>query len=166
MKKNYPALKNLAPIIFLLFVINAFSQTNGDFRSKAIGPSNWTSPASWQIYNASTSKWDNAITYPGQNTGTYSVTIQLGHTINIVTNLVTASMGSVIVNGTLNLVAGSDPKIITLSTLFLKISGTGTVPSTGGFLNFETQKIWLHLPENSVIQIDNGGLITGASSNN
>jgi len=160
MVKNYPALKKLAPIIFLLFSLTAFSQISGDFRSKGAGPSDWEAPASWQTYNGTT--WVDATTYPGENTGTYTVTIQTGHTISILTNLKTAPMGSVIVNGTLNLVApkpNSHTFPVTLETMSLTISGTGLI-------NFDGAKISLILPGSAFVEILDGGDIVGDCNNN
>ncbi|MDF1517628.1 MAG: hypothetical protein P1P79_06750, partial [Lutibacter sp.] len=159
MAKNYPVLKNIVSILFLLFSVTAFSQTNGDFRSKGPGPSDWEVPGSWQIYNGSA--WINATTYPGQNAGTYTVTIQTGHTISILTNLVTASMGSVIVNGNLNLVApNSNLFIVTLNSISLTISGTNSI------LNFDGVKIRLVLDKSSFVEILDGGNIVGDCNHN
>ena len=58
-----------------------FADVTGDFRSKGVGPAPWDSASSWEVYNGST--WVNATSYPGQSAGTYSVTIQTGHTITI-----------------------------------------------------------------------------------
>jgi hypothetical protein len=55
---------------------------------------------------------DSAISYPGQNMGTYNVTIESAHTITISSNLSTAQMGIVIVNGVLNLSPSTSPNTI------------------------------------------------------
>jgi hypothetical protein len=48
----------------------------------------------------------------GQNMGTYNVTIESAHTITISSNLSTAQMGIVIVNGVLNLSPSTSPNTI------------------------------------------------------
>jgi hypothetical protein len=47
-----------------------------------------------------------------QNMGTYNVTIESAHTITISSNLSTAQMGIVIVNGVLNLSPSTSPNTI------------------------------------------------------
>ncbi|APA00073.1 LamG-like jellyroll fold domain-containing protein [Flavobacterium commune] len=147
--------------LFLLFIIfnflSAYSQADGDFQSKATG--NWESASSWEIYNGTTLNWESALNYPGQANGNYAVTINSSHTITVSTNLVTTSIGDLIVNGTLNLLAGSNPKQVDLKTPLLYLTATG-------ILNFTNQKTQLYLPNNAVIKIDAGGTISGACSNN
>uniref|UniRef100_UPI00356B6063 choice-of-anchor D domain-containing protein n=1 Tax=Lutibacter sp. TaxID=1925666 RepID=UPI00356B6063 len=153
-------------LVFLLFLLNSvsvqvvFGQTTGDFRSKNT-TGNWSDSLSWQTYNGTA--WDNATTYPGQNTGTYNVTIQSTHTISISSNFTaagypTVNMGSVVVNGTLS-IGGSELIQIYLTTPLLSIASTGV-------LNFVNQKTELYLSSNAVLQINSGGTITGKTSNN
>jgi hypothetical protein len=139
--------------ISLLFTQGAISQVvSGDFRSNSTG--DWETIATWQTYNGSS--WVSATTLPGNTT----ITVQAGHTISIISNFVSPSLGTIDVNGILNLVGGSNPRTITLNTTLLNISGATSQ------LNFNTQKVDLYLPANSVLQISNGGNITGACSNN
>ncbi|WP_035141591.1 hypothetical protein, partial [Flavobacterium daejeonense] len=150
-------------ILYLFFnFIQIFAQNTGDFRSIANG--NWESLSSWEVYNGTTSNWDSATFYPGENTGTTNtVTISNGNTISITSNLTTAEMGSVIVNGTLDLNPPS-PFNITLSTLHLFIDG--------GVLNFNGPQISLNLPlraspnPSPYIEIKNGGTIGGSCTHN
>ncbi len=66
-------------ILFLLAISfitsTVFSQTAGDFQSKASG--NWTSTSTWQTYSGS--EWQDAATAP--NSGSGMVTILSGHTV-------------------------------------------------------------------------------------
>ncbi|WP_413999163.1 LamG-like jellyroll fold domain-containing protein [Flavobacterium sp. W1B] len=149
MKKKYFFI-----ILLLLNSLYNFGQVIGDFQSKING--NWDSASSWLTWNGA---WVDASNYPGEITGSYSVVIQATHTITVSTNLSTASMGDLIVNGTLNLQGGSNPKQISLNTTLLYLTSTG-------ILNFSTQKTQLYLPNNAVIKVDSGGNISGACSNN
>ena len=82
----------------------------------------------------------------------------MGHTIAITSNLSTASMGSVIINGNLNLSPILPPNTITLSTLTLDVNG--------GTLNFDLTKVRLNLPSSAVLTLENGGTFTGLCNNN
>ncbi|MEL1242144.1 HYR domain-containing protein [Flavobacterium flavipallidum] len=149
MKQNYLLL------LFIFFsLITTYSQVDGDFQSKTAG--NWESVSSWEIYSGGS--WTAATTYPGQIAGTYNITIKTGHIITISSNLVTVSMGNLIVNGTLNLNPSSSPNTITLETNTLDING--------GILNFNSNKIRLNLPSTAVITLENGGNFTGSCTNN
>jgi hypothetical protein len=156
--------KRKSKIIFLLvFTLLlghvSFGQTNGDFRSKATGPAEWNTAASWQTYIGG--MWVDATTYPGQNSGTYTVTIRTGQNIKISSNFTTPStFNSLIIYGILDLIGGSNPKQININTKFTCIAGTLAK------LNFSSQKTALYLPANSVIEITNGGSITGSCSHN
>ena len=154
--KNFTFLiKGAFALLCFLISISTFSQTTGDFRSVATG--NWETLSTWQTWNGSS--WIAATSLPGQNNGTYKVTVQAAHTVVVNTNYVSANMGDVEVLGILNLVAVSNPKTITLNTALLDIRN-------GGELRFDTQKVDLYLPTNSVLAIQIGGNITGACSNN
>ena len=154
MKKNYL-------FIFLLFLSYSFgnSQTIGDFRSNSTGTSAWISSTSWETWNGST--WIATSEYPGQNSGTYTVTILTGKTITISSNLSSVSMGSLIINGTLILGDGtSNQHITTLSTKLLTINSTGT-------LTFSGPKVRLTLPApDAVLIIEPSGKIDGSCTNN
>lgn len=155
MKKNYL-------FIFVLFLCYSFGigQTLGDFRSNNASPSVWTSSSSWETWDG-VSNWIAATEYPGQNTGTYTVTIATGTTITIPTNLSTTAMGSLIVNGPLILGDGtSNQHISTLSTKLLTINPTGT-------LTFSGPKVRLILPtSDAVLIIEPSGTINGNCTNN
>ncbi|WP_218026528.1 hypothetical protein, partial [Flavobacterium flevense] len=143
-------------LLFIVFnLIGSYAQVNGDFRSKSSG--DWESVSSWETWSGGL--WINATSYPGQINGTYAITINTGNTITVTTNLVTASMGDLTVNGVLNLLAGSNPKKVDLKTPLLYLSASG-------ILNFSNQKTQLYLPNNGIIKIDAGGTISGACSNN
>ena len=135
-------------------------QTLGDFRSNNTGPSVWTSSSSWETWDGA-SNWIAATEYPGQNTGTYTVTISTGTTITIPTNLSTAAMGSLIINGTL--ILGDDTSnqhITTLSTKLVSINPAGK-------LTFSGAKVRLILPApDAVLIIGPTGTIDGSCTNN
>ncbi len=67
-------------IVLLSLSLLTFSQTNGDYRSRADG--NWNSNNVWQVYNGS---WGNcgAGDYPGATAGAGTVRIRDGHNITI-----------------------------------------------------------------------------------
>jgi len=153
MKQNY-----FLSILLLLGSISVFGQNIGDFRSTASG--SWNMVSSWETYTVS--GWvaanDPSIVtpvYPGQNSGSYTITIQSGDIITIDTNLTTQNMGSFIVNGTLTLSPPGSSNTISLSTLNLDIDG--------GILNFTGTKVRLDLPDpTAVITLENGGTITSS----
>lgn len=148
--------------IFVLFLCYSFGigQTLGDFRSNNASPSVWTSSSSWETWDG-VSNWIAATEYPGQNTGTYTVTIATGTTITIPTNLSTTAMGSLIVNGPL--ILGDDTSnqhITTLSTKLVSINPAGK-------LTFSGAKVRLILPApDAVLIIGPTGTIDGSCTNN
>ncbi|MDX1829594.1 MAG: choice-of-anchor D domain-containing protein, partial [Lutibacter sp.] len=152
---NYFSRITLFFLLTLAVTQLSFSQTSGDYRSTGTG--DWEVLSTWETYNGTS--WVLATSYPGQNTGTYMVTIQAGHTVAVNTNFVSANMGEVEVYGVLNLIGGSTPRTVTLNTQLLTIAN-------GGELRFNTQKVDLYLPTNAVLEIQDGGQITGACSNN
>jgi hypothetical protein len=66
------------PVICVISFV-ASAQSTGDYRS--VGSGNWNDPAKWEVFNGS--DWSNASTYPGQNSGTGTVTISINHIITI-----------------------------------------------------------------------------------
>ena len=136
-------------VISLSILVN-----DGDFRSKSSGV--WSSFSSWEVLDLGV--WrdaDSSDGYPGELTGTNSVTIQAGHTITIVTNLITQTMGAVTVNGILSLNPSPAPNEIILNTSALDINGLGVVGSAK--LNFASNKIKLTLPATSALVIQMSG---------
>src|SRR4030095_16042565 len=61
----------LTLIASVVITLNVFTQSAGDYRSVASG--NWNDVTKWETYNGS--NWISATTYPGQNSGTGTVTI-------------------------------------------------------------------------------------------
>lgn len=162
MAKNYPTLKKIVSLFFFLFAISTFSQTTGDFRSKASGPSNWTDISSWQTYNGTA--WVDATSYPGQNAGTGAVLIQFGHSITLSSAIITQNFGDfniagrLVINGD-NSAGGMD---FTVNTNKIYVA-----PSpNGGFIEFNN-KLNLRLPETASFIVSNGGLdvSSGCSAN-
>ncbi len=153
-----------------LFIINSsFAQIAGDYRSTGTG--DWQTTATWQTYvGPLATDWAAALKYPGQlgNEGSYKVTILTDHTVSINSNFVSTPMGEVIVFGILNLVGGSKNADIKLNTplLLLASSIPITDPTSGGELRFNDQKVDFYLPTNAVLEILDGGNITGACSHN
>ncbi|MBL4725049.1 MAG: hypothetical protein JKY73_06750, partial [Lutibacter sp.] len=152
MKKNYIVL------FFALFsAIYSFGQAVGDFQSNSSGE--WTTLTSWQTWDGSS--WGLVSEYPGQSTGTYTVTILAGHTISISTNLTTLAMGELLVDGSLILGDGTSTQhSTTLTTDLITIGNSGVI-------TFDGIKVRLTLPNpNSAILILNGGTINGKCTNN
>ncbi len=153
--------KYIYTFLLILSYLYSFSQIVGDFQSKFIGANIWNNAASWQTWNGSS--WIDADTYPGENPGSYSVTIKTGHTITIASNLETKEMGTVIIKGELDL-NPPNPYNITLSTLNLLIDG--------GILNFIGPQISLNLPlrpspsPSPFIELKNSGSIGGSCTHN
>jgi len=80
-------------IFFLLLGHPILAQVTGDYRSKASG--NWSSSATWQIYNGST--WVNATAYPGQNSNVGTVTIGSGNTVTLNVNITTYTINKLVI---------------------------------------------------------------------
>ncbi|MDH3381903.1 MAG: hypothetical protein OEL54_04315, partial [Flavobacteriaceae bacterium] len=147
----------LAINFFFISSILGQSYNTGDYRSKGSGLSNLLS--TWEIYDSGA--WRDAILadgIPGQNAGTYSVTIAAGHTVTIEHDITSALTGSVHIFGTLVL-GDTSPRVITWNSSLFVIETTGKV-------QFIHQKTILKLPANAVIQVEELGDITGACSNN
>ncbi len=145
MIKNYPALKNLASLFFLLFTITAFSQISGDFRSKVNG--DWTNVGSWQTYNGTA--WIDAATYPGQFAGTGTVTIQNSNNIKINTNITYSFTALVIGGGVSGILTVAEN--INVSTLSITINA-------GGIMTFDKNK-GITFPANASLFINSPGKI-------
>lgn len=137
-------------ILFLIgascLVMNAFSQTAGDYRSKTTG--NWNVNGTWERYNGTA--WVAATATPTSADGV--ITIQSGHNV---TNTTSVTVDQVVVNsgGTLTISgdmvvnngAGTDLSVNgTLSLTYGVVSGAGianiasTFNWTGGTLNIAT----------------------------
>ncbi|TRX06393.1 T9SS sorting signal type C domain-containing protein [Flavobacterium gawalongense] len=153
-------IKKLLFTIFLLLVQTVvLAQTLGDYRSN-VTSGNWTTLASWQYYNGSswvTPSGTSPQGYPGQFTGTGTVTIRNSHTITIsasTSNNFTALIIGEGISGTL--VIGADVNVETLST---KINAGGIITFSG---NNE-----IRFPVNATIIIDSPGKIdNGGTCNN
>src|ERR1043165_7612783 len=74
-------MKRLLTILGVLMAIPAFSQVNGDFRSKQSG--NWNTTGTWEVFNTGTLSWDPAT---GTPTATNSVWIQDGDSVYLTNN--------------------------------------------------------------------------------
>ncbi|TPV32253.1 HYR domain-containing protein [Paucihalobacter ruber] len=132
------------------------ADNSGDYRSKGTGPSVWNSAASWEVFDGVS--WVNATTYPGQNAGNNTVTIQPGNTITIPSTFTTNQMGDLNIEGTLVLGGGNNGQQynITLNTNTINISG---------ILNFSGNRAQLSLPNPNAVIIISGN-ITGNCNNN
>ncbi|HEY6142102.1 MAG TPA: HYR domain-containing protein [Flavobacterium sp.] len=154
MEKNY-----LFLIALFLSYSFGYCQNIGDFRSSNTGTSVWTLPTSWETWDGSS--WISTSSYPGENTGTYTVTISSNTAITIPSDLSTTSMGDLIIYGTL--VLGNDTSnqhITTLSTKLLTINSTGA-------LTFFGPKVRLILPaSDAILIIEPSGTINGSCTNN
>ena len=144
-KLNTKMKTNFFSLAFLLLINIIYSQNIGDFRSIASG--DWNDSTKWQTYNGT--NWVAATQYPGQTSGTYTVTIEeinasTPHIITIPTAS-TYSIGNLVVKGKLTLNAN-----LTLSTTSSLIIDAGTV-----LLN--DNKVDLTLQANAQVNIINTG---------
>ena len=144
-KLNTKMKTNFFSLAFLLLINIIYSQNIGDFRSIASG--DWNDSTKWQTYNGT--NWVAATQYPGQTSGTYTVTIEeinasTPHIITIPTAS-TYSIGNLVVKGQLTLNAN-----LTLSTTSSLIIDAGTV-----LLN--DNKVDLTLQANAQVNIINTG---------
>lgn len=148
--------KNVFLFSFILFYsLGVISQNIGDYRSNGSGE--WTTASTWQVYNGTT--WVTATTYPGQNAGTYDVTIQSGHTVSLSSAITTASMGNIIINGNLELHG------TTSSQIAFSLNTTAIIVTQGlGVITF-FNKVQLILPSNAYIQVNTAGLVVDTSCN-
>lgn len=142
-------------MFFVLVSLTGFAQTIGDYRS--VGTGEWTNVNSWQTWNGS--NWILATSYPGQNAGTYAVAIQAGSSIIVQSSLITNAMGTVTINGALNILAN---QTFTLSTMLLSVTKNLNPPATINFGN----KAVLQLPDNAEIVVGQGALSGSCSNNN
>ena len=125
---------NFFSLAFLLLINIIYSQNIGDFRSIATG--DWNDSTKWQTYNGT--NWVAATQYPGQTSGTYTVTIEeinasTPHIITIPTAS-TYSIGNLVVKGKLTLNAN-----LTLSTTSSLIIDAGTVLLNANKVDFTLQ---------------------------
>ncbi|BDX37477.1 hypothetical protein CYCD_08320 [Tenuifilaceae bacterium CYCD] len=93
-------------LLFILFIgKTSFGQAVGDYRSNA-ATMNWSTDASWEIYNGSAWVAVSTEGYPGELGVSGTVTIQSGHTVTL--NVSPANnIGSFDIIGSLNLSTGS-----------------------------------------------------------
>ncbi len=125
--------KILLSLMSFTFLVTAFSQVTGDYRSKISG--NWNAATSWERYNGSA--WVNAPAAPSSTDGV--ITILSGHTI---TNTAAVTVDQVVVNSggqltqssamTLNNGAGDD--LTVAGTLLMNgsiIDGAGILKVSG-----------------------------------
>ncbi|ALM06546.1 hypothetical protein SB49_01020 [Sediminicola sp. YIK13] len=143
-------LKTLILGVFLLFMGSTLmAQVTGDYRSKATG--NWSSAATWQIYNGSA--WINATSYPGQNSNVGTVTIGSSNTVTLNVNITAYTINKLIIG---DRTGGND-------TLSLPNNGSFQVNimqvsvESDGILSW-VKNADLYLPEGSQIY-NNGGQI-------
>lgn len=148
-------IRHCKPLILFVFLINTcwgiLGQNAGDFRSAANGL--WTNSSTWQTYNGAS--WIAATSYPGQNAGTYEVTIQLGNTVTIpVTGITTQAMGTVYVHGTLFLQGNNSGVLFTLTTEKIVVSPNLSPRATIYF----DKKATLKLLPDAVLKVWDDGL--------
>jgi hypothetical protein len=155
---NYTNKSSLLLILLFVFTLGN-AQTTGDYRSNASG--NWTTTSTWQMFNGSA--WVTALTYPGQNAGTYSVNIFAGNSVTIPnTGISTNTMGTITIDGTLILNGGSS-SAVTYSLQSHQISITPNLsPSASIIFNGKCTFI---LPTDAIVKVQANGL-QGECNNN
>ncbi|PJJ09953.1 hypothetical protein CLU83_3336 [Flavobacterium sp. 1] len=158
MKIILPKSKNLA--VFLFFVVflygnTVFGQTTGDYRSIATG--NWTTLSSWEYYNGT--GWVVATSYPGQNTGTGTVTIRDTYNITLNTSISNSFTSLVIGNGASGkLIVSGDFTVNTKSVII----------NSNGIMSFIGNKS-ITFPANTSFVVNGSGKLmseSGSCSNN
>jgi hypothetical protein len=154
---SVPFLKRTA-FIFLLTIASTISwaQVVGDYRSNVVATGNWTVLATWERWNGTAWVTPTAAQgYPGQNTGTQTVTIRNGHTISL--NVSPARSIGALVVGT----AVTNAAILVFSdnsNQSLSVSGNITIGSNGLF--YENQV------GNRINSLTIGGNLSVASGGN
>jgi hypothetical protein len=139
----------------VIFFQTSLAQTIGDYRSVANG--NWTTLSNWQYYNGSTWATPSGTSpqgYPGQFTGTGTVTIQNGNIITLNADITNSFTKLVIGNATTATASyfadfsiGGDFILKTLDITIDKYA----------ILKFTDNKGSLYLPENAGILINAPG---------
>ncbi|MES2575472.1 MAG: T9SS sorting signal type C domain-containing protein [Bacteroidota bacterium] len=153
-------------VISLFFSNVVFAQSVGDYRSNVTSGS-WTTLSSWQYYNGTawvTPSGTSPQGYPGQYLGTGTVLIQAGHTISIGnTGISTQPLGTITINGALNLNGDNTPGGINYFFDTQRIIITSGLSPTAhiNFLN----KVNLKLPANAILQVGTDGLTGGCNNN-
>lgn len=152
----FPMMQGKQWLFALFFMISFFisysirAQTTGDYRSNAAS-FNWSATASWQRWSGAAWVSNPAQGYPGQNTGTGTVTIQNGATVALdvspANNIGALTVGGG-TSGTLNVTGNQNltatGKMTINSGATFTFSGTGdlsiggTTQVTGTFIDNET----------------------------
>tara|TARA_R110002126_G_scaffold21034_2_gene76792 strand:- start:1950 stop:5891 length:3942 start_codon:yes stop_codon:yes gene_type:complete len=147
--------------VFVLFFVQAVvvAQTVGDYRSN-VTAGNWTTLSSWQYYNGTTWVTPSGTSpqgYPGQFTGTGTVTIRDNQTITI-SSSTPNTFGALVIGEGISrvLIVGAD---IDVKTLNVTINASALVKFSGN--NF------IFFPENTSIKINSPGKFDdGGTCNN
>ncbi|PKB16497.1 hypothetical protein [Flavobacterium sp. 5] len=120
--------KSLLYILFFCLCGNLiFGQTSGDYRSNPTTLSgtpsvySWSDPLNWQYFNGSS--WVTATSYPGENTGTGTVTIRDSHTITLSTSITKSFTSLIIGEGTSGQLFVSGDVSIQTTSVVIKPSG-------------------------------------------
>jgi len=141
-------------LIYAYSIVASFAQTTGDYRSNATNM-DWTTASDWQTWNGSA--WVTASTFPGQTGITGAVTIQAGHTVNILINLTAINVESVKINGTLYI----RDVVFNLNTNLLIVTGGLTPPANIEFYD----RAQIKLPSEAVLFVTCFGLNTSNQGN-
>ncbi len=92
--KNFIMNKNFLLLIsFIGITFYSSAQVAGDYRS--IGNGNWNDPSKWEVYDDSA--WVGSNSYPGENSGTGTVTIMILHQVEL-TSIVPHPIASLLVD--------------------------------------------------------------------
>lgn len=148
--------KLLTAALFFILPFLIFSQSVGDYRSN-VANGNWATLSSWQYYNGTSWMTPSGTApqgYPGQFSGTQTVTILDGHTININGSTPSAFDALVVGGGTSGiLIVGAD---VDVSTLSVTINTSALVKFSGSnFIRFPANT---SVKINSPGKFDNGGV--------
>lgn len=144
--------------MLLLFNLNGWAQSNGDYRSNA-ATMNWntTTNGQWQIYN---NGWVNTSTPPTSANGT--ITIRNGHTVTVTANV---TVDQVVVESGGNLTVGAATLTIANGTgTDLNVNGTlATTTSTSAAFTINTGATIAVNAGATYIHARNGGTIPTAT---
>jgi len=135
-------------LVFSGFCISVSGQSVGDYRT--VNPGTWTTDAIWERFNGAI--WSTPNRYPGEESGTGTVTIR--HDVSLNTSPVNP-IGSLVVQSNLNQNNNNNNRTLTVSGDVQLSSGTLNVSSRNGY------RIYLNIGGNLSIE---GGLLTESAN--
>lgn len=143
-------------LIILFCTTFASGQTIGDYRT--VNSGNWEALATWEYYDGNTWVIPSGKApqgYPGEFEGTHNVHIQFSKTIDISnTGITTKPFNQLVIDGVLNLNGSSSNPFFSINAEKIIVTKDLQPRANIHFIDLGS----LRLPENSSIQVSNGGL--------